>query len=451
MSLGEESGFDTTLSNPGYLLIDRFAWGELSLTGSDVDHYQVTLDPGRYFFYVGGSSFLGTPGAANISVDIYNIDGMYVDTFGGTTSGGMFFTVSEQTTFVWDVSSSNPFGGGYALRVRHPDAVDDVHGDNIYAGAPTLGVTYKLELEFASDVDTLRVDLEGGFRYFFAIESVDIPDIYITVENSGYETLAFSDIAYGTAEFYMPDYDQTLFLTISSDSYVNTGHYNFFYQATMTSNLPVEIGTPLADKLSASRASELWGWDGTDKLLGSSGADYLLGGRGADRLSGYAGNDKLYGENGGDVISGGKGADAILGGAGADLLSGNKGNDRIVGGAGGDRLEGGMGRDVLAGGGGADVVVFRAAKETRPGAQHDVINDFDPLRDTIDLSGIDAKVGRVGDQAFKFIGAAAFSDKAGELRYKKGILSGDVDGDGVADLQIELSGAPMLQAADILL
>lgn len=60
-----------------------------------------------------------------------------------------------------------------------------------------------------------------------------------------------------------------------------------------------------------------------------------------------------------------------------------------------------------------------------------------------------------GDQAFSFIGAAAFGGVAGQLRFSTGggstVVRGDVDGDGAADFAITLSGPINLQQADFLL
>lgn len=77
--------------------------------------------------------------------------------------------------------------------------------------------------------------------------------------------------------------------------------------------------------------------------------------------------------------------------------------------------------------------------------------------DKIDLALIDANInpGAAGDQAFDFIGGSAFSNTAGELRAEviggNTIVMGDVDGDGVNDLEIMLIGVPPLDAADFLL
>jgi hypothetical protein len=79
----------------------------------------------------------------------------------------------------------------------------------------------------------------------------------------------------------------------------------------------------------------------------------------------------------------------------------------------------------------------------------DIILDFNPgesnsSHDKIDVSAIDAKEGKAGNQSFKYIGTKSFSDSKGELRIKKDgndiRVLGDTDGDGSADLEILLDG-----------
>jgi serralysin len=94
--------------------------------------------------------------------------------------------------------------------------------------------------------------------------------------------------------------------------------------------------------------------------------------------------------------------------------------------------------------------VFLATADS-PGAGRDTISDFVRGQDRIRLSGIDAKSGVLLDQAFTFIGAAVFTNVAGQLNFRAGIISGDVNGDGVADFQINLIGATALAAADFYL
>jgi hypothetical protein len=59
--------------------------------------------------------------------------------------------------------------------------------------------------------------------------------------------------------------------------------------------------------------------------------------------------------------------------------------------------------------------------------------------DIIDLSDIDANQNVAGNQAFTFVGDAAFSNVAGELRATANLVQGDVNGDGIADFQINLT------------
>lgn len=76
----------------------------------------------------------------------------------------------------------------------------------------------------------------------------------------------------------------------------------------------------------------------------------------------------------------GSGGQTFGGGSGDDILLGNEGNDQISGNAGDDILVDGAGRDVLTGGAGADLFVFRDDTD------EDIITDFDPSLDRLDLS-----------------------------------------------------------------
>jgi Ca2+-binding RTX toxin-like protein len=160
------------------------------------------------------------------------------------------------------------------------------------------------------------------------------------------------------------------------------------------------------------------------------------------------------------TIDAGAGNDTInAGGLGAGqlglTLAGGSGDDALVGGAGADILHGDAGRDFLAGGAGADRFVF-AAGDTGLGGSGDRINDFSHAQgDKIDLSAIDANTAVAGDQAFTFIGAGAFTGVAGQLQAVSGggltAVNGDVNGDGVVDFTVVLTGAVALTAGDFVL
>jgi serralysin len=141
----------------------------------------------------------------------------------------------------------------------------------------------------------------------------------------------------------------------------------------------------------------------------------------------------------------------MTGGSGNDVLHGNGGDDILYGGAGDDVLRGNTGLDRLFGDPGADRFVFATLAEAGLGDSSDIIEDFEAGTDRIDLSGIDAYAGMAGDQAFTYIGADPFSSTASELRYADNRLSGDVDGDGIADFDIRIPNLASLSDSDILL
>jgi serralysin len=194
----------------------------------------------------------------------------------------------------------------------------------------------------------------------------------------------------------------------------------------------------------------LRGGPGNDVLLGGPGNDYLFGGGGHDELRGGAGDDVLLGGPGKDRLFGGGGHDELRGGAGNDHLVGGPGNDRLFGGPGNDRLIGGPGADLLVGGDGADIFVFRSVNDSLPDAM-DIIRDFVSGVDRIHLRSIDADIDTAGNQPFSFIGSDPFSNTAGELRLWNEVLSGDINGDGIADFAITLIGVSMLTEGDFIL
>lgn len=112
---------------------------------------------------------------------------------------------------------------------------------------------------------------------------------------------------------------------------------------------------------------------------GGSGGVVIDGSADPDEIIGSDGDDRLYGHGGNDTLWGGPGDDRLYGGEGDDRLFGEEGDDLLFGGPGDDLLDGGPGNDMLWGGPGNDTFVFR------DGYGHDVIMDFDPATDRVQL------------------------------------------------------------------
>jgi Ca2+-binding RTX toxin-like protein len=235
-------------------------------------------------------------------------------------------------------------------------------------------------------------------------------------------------------------------------------------------------------------------------MTGNDVYNVLYGGAGNDTLYGAGGNDSLYGDVGNDVLDGGTGGDLMQGGQGDDIYyvdsysdkiyeaanygidtvrskiayvldenienlelaasatnayaTGNALNNVIHGNATNNVITGGAGFDTMFGGAGADTFKFAAVGEAAPlGAGYtDYIPDFNEAEgDKIDLSAIDANLFVAGDQAFNPIGVnVAFTGAAGQLRFNYGFLEGDVNGDAVADFQIDLDVAGLSAGALVL-
>jgi Ca2+-binding RTX toxin-like protein len=180
---------------------------------------------------------------------------------------------------------------------------------------------------------------------------------------------------------------------------------------------------------------------------GSEAANTIRGGSGSDALHGMGGNDSLVGGSGNDHLYGGNGNDSHEGGSGTDILKG---------GAGSDVLNGGAGMDRLYGGDGADIFEFTSPGDSAPGqGRRDSIQDFARGVDRIDLRDVDASTKAAGNQAFTFIGKSAFAGAAGQLRWTEGkgylVVQADVNGDRVADFEIQIAGATPIDKSAFML
>jgi serralysin len=191
-----------------------------------------------------------------------------------------------------------------------------------------------------------------------------------------------------------------------------------------------------------------------ENVIGGEANDRIIGNKYNNELSGSNGDDVIYGLQGNDRLNGDNGNDALFGGIGEDNLSGGRGKDDLTGGA---------DRDVMTGGREADTFHFTDLSHFVSGSSKnnlDFITDFEIGTDLIDLSGIDANTGMLGNQSFAIV--EKFSGQAGEFAVIKNlstndaqIWGGDVDGDGSADFLFAVNivggNQQQLDAGDFLL
>lgn len=202
-------------------------------------------------------------------------------------------------------------------------------------------------------------------------------------------------------------------------------------------------------------------------VVGTAGNDTLAA-TGANFAAGGAGNDVYEVDDPGDVTTEavGQGTDTVLASIGYTLPAASEIEFLTSAAAGGitlggngfaNTITGGAGGDTLVGAGGVDTFRYLALTDSQNTAgQLDTIFDFDDAAgEKLDLSALDANAISAGDQAFAFIGTAAFSGVAGQLRYAAAgsdtLVSADVNGDSNADFAVLLKGTHMLGAGNFAL
>ncbi|CAH0150237.1 calcium-binding protein [Roseomonas sp. CECT 9278] len=381
--------------------------------------------------------------------------------------------------------------GGYDLHVGggNDTIVGSLGNDTLNGGDSDDLYTFNLGdgqdriVETAGGVDTISFAagiVPGAITVSRAGTNLD--DLVMAVAGGGQVTVQ----AYFTRDFYgnySSQIEQIRFDDTTLWDYASV----LASVTTITAGNDRVIGDHVADAFD--------GLGGNDTIEGRDGNDTLDGGLGNDRLVGGTGDDLYFVDSSTDVVveiaaqgsdevraaassltlganverlvyvgsgnfagTGHSSAETIYGGAGADTLRGVAGNDDLRGGDGADVLVGGAGADTLTGGAGADTFRYEVASEPGLAANADRVLDFTQADgDLINLSAIDANTTVGGDQAFSFIGTAAFaSGTRGQLRFENRVdgntwVQADLDGNQVADFEIVLIGSKTLTAGDFVL
>jgi chitinase len=276
----------------------------------------------------------------------------------------------------------------------------------------------------------------------------------------------------GTVKFAAGQTVTTIDVFVNGDRVLET---NETFSVVLTPTVDIKNGT-----LGSTGVATIVNDDTIHEVIyGTSSSETLHGNDGNDTIFGRGGNDKLYGDLGNDILIGGTGADRLDGSSGLDRasyadatkgvqasllspaantgdalgdtyfaienLTGSKFADKLTGNTGNNLMTGGVGADQMTGGGGADKFVYASLSEsTVASSGRDSIYDF-TSNDRLDLRLLDANTKVAGNQAFSFIGTAAFSGSAGQLRYDKAAsdtyVYADVNGDKTADFSIRLDDA----------
>lgn len=327
---------------------------------------------------------------------------------------------------------------------------------NLYAAGTSLNVSLYLQgtPQDIGNGHILTLDHFQGLKGSFNTDTLigDDNDNFID-SNGGDDNIQGN----GGNDLIWIDDDYTA-MTVDGGSGNNTLSFEVSYGSGATFSLALQ-GTAQATgqggTVNATKFVDLVGADMfNDTLSGNSAANRIFGGGGDDLLNGNDGNDSLYG----DAIYGKRFTDsAHIGMSGFKIRSSGNGKDSLNGGAGNDSLIGGLGADMLTGGSGTDTFILQALGDALPGSGYrDIIADFSQQQgDKIDLHAIDADTTKKGNQAFQ-LGGSAFTGTAGELIQFSGgsgntIVAGDVNGDSVADMEIELPQAITLAATDFAL
>jgi Ca2+-binding RTX toxin-like protein len=363
--------------------------------------------------------------------------------YGGTGNDTMYGDVGNDRLYGGDdhdrlyggTGNDQLYGGEGADRLEGGAGNDTIRGgggvDTIIGGADNDDIDGGADsdwLDYSAATGGMYISLSGGFASGGGMGYDKLASIERVIGTNFGDT--FEDT--GTSEFYGLGGDDAVFAkagngTLNGGQGIDT--LNFGSVGTgVTVNLGTNaVGGGAAGK-TISNFENAFGTNAADDLTGTNGANDLGGLGGNDYLYGLGGNDRLYGGNGNDVLNGGSGNDSLTGGAG---------------------------KDTMTGGADSDTFVYGSKAESAPGtANRDVITDFQPGVDKIDLRSVDGSDADAGNQSLAWRGTQSFTG-AGQVRYyhENGntVVEVNTAGTGGAEMAIQLNGILNLSNTDFML
>lgn len=264
---------------------------------------------------------------------------------------------------------------GIVLQGGSDDVAFGGEGNDTYIWTPTLSGSDTFD--GGEGHDTLQLDLGDGMS---VEDAFNAGTIQIALTDADGNAVAITDNMWRwDGSMNLPEGVSGTVTAANGDvmTFTNVEHINAMVpdQAGDDPYSPDNDGDEPADVIhGTSRDDTITGTTGDDNIESSRGNDAVEGGSGDDNIEGGWDNDHLAGDDGDDDVDGGRGDDTLLGGSGEDYLNGGQGDDILLGGKGDDTMTGGTGNDAF---------VYRA------GDGDDVITDFTPGEDTIQMGGDD--------------------------------------------------------------
>jgi Ca2+-binding RTX toxin-like protein len=356
----------------------------IGLGSSATDTY---LDP---IAYDGRNS--GTDTDAVIVTDLSQLQSTLVGTIHTPVSGSII-----------DSSIGTGFGadGGYVKSIAVGDAIY-----NYDAGTQSISVTGVNNGTFNAVTHQLTIAFPGSGGESFAID-LDDGNYNYTAPNL-LNTNFSRVVTYTLADNDGDSAASTL--TIKADGAGSADTFTITAFHASTENSALVAGNAGDDVLAASPGNDvLDGGSGIDTASYSTSTAAVAinlddsGSATTDRSSGQPSDGEVAGDAFGDRLTGienligGSGDDFLAGNGSDNVLTGNAGNDTLRGEGGNDTLDGGSGQNTLSGGSGSDTFVIDPSALTEGVSLVDIIADFSPTEDVLDLSKLLASLG-IGSQ-----------------------------------------------------
>ncbi len=442
--------------------------GAINGTGNALDNH-ITGNAGANVLNGGAGADTMSGGDGSDTYYVDNIGDVVIETNASPGTGGYDTVNSYLSTYTLGSNIEN----GHILAAGAANLIGNSLNNILYAGAGDNVLDGSTGIDTASyafagsavtvslAVTTAQATGGSGSDTLTAIENLSGSNYGDTLTGNagantfngglGADTMSGGD---GSDTYYVDNLGDVVSETNATAS---TGGYDMVnsYLGAYTLAANVENG-----RILATGAANLTGNGLGNILCAGSGNNVLDGGNGVDTASyAFAGSAvtvslavttaQATGGSGSDTLTA---IENLIGSAFNDMLTGNAGNNVLTGGLGQDTMSGGLGNDIFA---------FHALAEIGlTSTSADVITDFVPGQDRIDLSTLDANAATAAaNEAFTFIGGAAFSttDATGQLRYEydattaTGMLYGSTDANSAPEFAIKLIGVSSLAATDFVL